>query len=524
MRFDAERQGLFRRSHEAGRILSGDGPDPFASAANAAAPGRWPTFFAQQGTTVLNQERYRQFALLLAVTVGWLAHTAPAAAVVTPLARYNFDDATANDSFGGLHGTLNGPATIVNDVTRGSMVLNLTGTDSNENSSFVAIADPMGKLNFGPADSRSATLAAWVFMNASVNHNTIFSQGEWRNGLSLTVKGDTATSPGPGGTPPTTVDDLLWVGEPAVFSSAPVPIQQWTHVAATFAPNGTNTDVAYYVNGVARGSGQMGNVEAPVNGSAIGREWRNATVGDIRWIWGGRIDDLMIFESALDSAGVIDAMNGNVTTPVSDVLELQVNAVSGAVTMRNTTASPIAISAYRITSDGQSLDTSGWDPIATGVPVDGFPQGNGNGNGWELAPNASAKELEEWFLTSSSTIAATNGSVSLGSASFPTVNVGDHDNNGIVDTADYVLWRKNGLDQTQYNNWRSNFGKRKGTQDLFFQYTLGDGTVKTGTVVYVTSGSSAAVSAVFVPEPATAALLLVAVLFGVLRRGPRQRI
>ena len=62
----------------------------------------------------------------------------------------------------------------------------------------------------------------------------------------------------------------------------------------------------------------------------------------------------------------------------------------------------------------------------------------------------------------------------------------------------------------QYINWKSNFGKRKGTQDLVFEYTLADNTVKTGTVVYATSASSLLTGSAVVPEPAAAGLLLVA--------------
>jgi hypothetical protein len=415
------------------------------------------------------------------------------------------------------------------------MVLNLTGTDANENSSFVTISDPMGKLNFGPSDTRSTTLAAWVYMNASVNHNTIFSQGEWKNGISLTVKGDTATSPGPGGTPPTTVDDLLWVGDASTFSSAPVPIQQWTHVAATFTPNGTNTDVAFYVNGVARGGGQFGGIEAPVNGSAIGREWRNATLGDIRWIWGGRIDDLMVFESALDLAGIVDAMNGNVAVPNLDVLQLQVDPVDGEVQLKNTSANPITLNSYRITSATSALNAAGWNPVSNGNELPSqFPLGNGSGNGWEVAENPNNGELVEWYLTGNSTLNP-DQSLYLGTAFNPagvhdvalrytvadlTVKTGDveymavtapgvpgdYNNDGTVNAADYVVWRDRiglisdlpndliggTIDDDQYNQWRANFGK--------------------------TSTGGPAIGAALVPEPATLGLLMIAAIAGTILR------
>jgi hypothetical protein len=61
---------------------------------------------------------------------------------------------------------------------------------------------------------------------------------------------------------------------------------------------------------------------------------------------------------------------------------------------------------------------------------------------------------------------------------------GDYNNNGVVDAADYVLWRKNpgayGGDPAGYTTWRTNFGTHSG------------------------SGSGLGTSAV--PEPATIAL------------------
>jgi hypothetical protein len=85
---------------------------------------------------------------------------------------------------------------------------------------------------------------------------------------------------------------------------------------------------------------------------------------------------------------------------------------------------------------------------------------------------------------------------------------GDYNQNGKVDAADYVVWRKNNgttnslpndpiggtIGQPQYDNWRSHFGQTAG------------------------SGSGAGVNAA-VPEPATLVLLMFAVAFWCPRRG-----
>ena len=74
---------------------------------------------------------------------------------------------------------------------------------------------------------------------------------------------------------------------------------------------------------------------------------------------------------------------------------------------------------------------------------------------------------------------------------------GDYNNDGVVDTADYVVWRK-GLGtnyaQTDYDVWRAHFGQTAG------------------------SGTSATVNAA-VPEPTALLLLTLAATCWCLRRG-----
>jgi hypothetical protein len=61
--------------------------------------------------------------------------------------------------------------------------------------------------------------------------------------------------------------------------------------------------------------------------------------------------------------------------------------------------------------------------------------------------------------------------------------VGDHNQDGTVDAADYVFWRKADGTQTEYDTWRAHFGQTAG------------------------SGSGASANAA-VPEPATLAMLI----------------
>jgi hypothetical protein len=74
---------------------------------------------------------------------------------------------------------------------------------------------------------------------------------------------------------------------------------------------------------------------------------------------------------------------------------------------------------------------------------------------------------------------------------------GDYNHDGVVDAADYVVWRKNDGTQEGYDRWRANFG----AQSL----AIGAG-----------SGSSSNVTA---PEPATLVLLMLAAVVRCLRQG-----
>lgn len=71
---------------------------------------------------------------------------------------------------------------------------------------------------------------------------------------------------------------------------------------------------------------------------------------------------------------------------------------------------------------------------------------------------------------------------------------GDFNNDGTVDTADYVVWRKTGGSQDDYNTWRANFGQS------------------------ISGSGSGARAIAGVPEPAALALLMFAVAVQGLRR------
>jgi PEP-CTERM motif-containing protein len=235
-------------------------------------------------------------------------------------------------------------------------------------------------------------------------------------------------------------------------------------------------------------------------------------------------------DSAVDDATLVS------NNTVTQVLYVEVNTTNGTVRLRNQTGATVNIDYYEITSAQNSLNAS-WAGFQNANPaISGFPQGNGTGNGWEKAGGSNSGVLSESFLTGNSAV-VNNANLSLGTAfnlggaqqlqfkygSVLSVNppqTGDYNNNGVVDAADYVLWRKGGplandpspgVQPSDYNQWRAAFGNASGP--------TGPGTLITGGVIYVTSASGSAV-----PEPATVLLVGVgiALLTGVNLRKNRS--
>jgi hypothetical protein len=146
--------------------------------------------------------------------------------------------------------------------------------------------------------------------------------------------------------------------------------------------------------------------------------------------------------------------NVNFTLQQIQSLILDVNTATGAMTIRNSSGSPIDITGYRITSVAGSLNSANWtglDFLEGGIPGDGV------GVGWDRSGGAGSNALSEINL-SGSRLMANNTSFSLGNA-----------------------FRTSGVT----------------TQDLIFFFSTTAGEIRRGVLNFNTTSASGAV-----PEPA----------------------
>jgi hypothetical protein len=214
--------------------------------------------------------------------------------------------------------------------------------------------------------------------------------------------------------------------------------------------------------------------------------------------------------------GYIDKVDVQVTNAKNVLLFLEVNTTTGQTTLKNQTGSPVNVDYYQVTSATGALNSTAWNSLQE-QNVAGFPAGNGSGNGWEQFGGSSANVIGESYLTGSSDV-SNNAAINLGAAfnvggahnlifSYgATARTGDYNNDGTVNAADYVLWRKkNGqnaslpndltagtVNDDDYFVWSANFGNTTGPSSLI-----------TGFVRYVTSGSG---SGSAIPEPTSVVL------------------
>ena len=237
-----------------------------------------------------------------------------------------------------------------------------------------------------------------------------------------------------------------------------------------------------------------------------------------------------INKAAFTGSEWLSLVEVEVYVPLQEVprIGLQVNRTTGNVSLVNNFSESFSTDFYRISSAGNSLNAASWNSL----DAQNFDSiGGGEGESWDIAGGIDTGEsqvgvLAEAFLQGSSPFGA-SASHTLGAAYNTTVDAqdlvfeyrdadtgealqgfveyvmtesvdGDYNHNGIVDAADYTVWRdslnqtgaglaadgdgNNVVNQDDYTYWKNRFGNTSG------------------------SGSSAVSAAV--PEPSALALAL----------------
>jgi hypothetical protein len=140
------------------------------------------------------------------------------------------------------------------------------------------------------------TIECWVYLTATTNWSRIidFGNGSGSNNVLFSTSAGTSGSPG------------FYVGGSQYQANGTVPLNQWTHLAATLS--GTNATI--YINGVASGTATFptpANVTRSLN-----------YIGRSNWGWGdpapeGSFDDLRIWSVAKTGPQLIAEMNSELT-------------------------------------------------------------------------------------------------------------------------------------------------------------------------------------------------------------------
>jgi hypothetical protein len=279
--------------------------------------------------------------------------------------------------------------------------------------------------------------------------------------------------------------------------SGQLPIPPTTSVPSTlFGNTTTNRAVQFEMNRV---SATQTRYEMRLDNNVVA----SSTVANSVANWVTSFDQIS-FSTGFNQG--LDVLVDNVRLESSTVpLRLVVNKVTGAVSIRNDSGNAISFDYYQITSAGGALRTANgqWNSL-NDQNLNPVNSGTAPGESWDESAGASATLLSEVFLLGQTSIAP-GGSVALGSAynaaifgandgdltfsysakGQPTLSPGkvlyttavgvsgDYNNDGVVNAADYTMWRDalgtsttlpndttpGSVVQADYNVWVANYGQ-----------------------------------------------------------------
>jgi hypothetical protein len=196
------------------------------------------------------------------------------------------------------------------------------------------------------------------------------------------------------------------------------------------------------------------------------------------------VNDLRILNGASDTVAVPDEVNegtgdyGLINLDPTKVYNISLTLER--FTLETTADTILATLTVKDRATGQEYSLSDYEPITNMGNPDGI-----SSDDWDYFAISNTSTVDDFdFVMDNFTIEVIGSNVGL---------AGDYNNDGSVDAADYVVWRKNNINGEQgYNDWRTNFGR--------------------------TAGSGSGLPAGAVPEPTGVALLIMAGLLGTAAR------
>ncbi|MCO6047153.1 dockerin type I domain-containing protein [Aeoliella sp. ICT_H6.2] len=268
-------------------------------------------------------------------------------------------------------------------------------------------------------------------------------------------------------------------------SQIPVPDSDWHHVVYSR----TGDDYVYYYDGVKTEISTLASLIPSPERLTIGMSGPGINN------FSGLLDDVAWFDEGLDQSQVNSVMAGDFSEFIN-LLDLQVNTTTGIVTLSNANDAPISIDGYQIQSASNSLDPVAWNSLDE-QGLDSL--GDGAGESWFQGGGSNAGDVSEGFLLGTTTLDH-NEAISLGNLYDETVDgqdlvfrftsdsgtfrgkvsyvsggvTGDYNEDGLVNLADYVVWRNNlgasvapgtgadgngdgTINAADYSEWKNNF-------------------------------------------------------------------
>jgi hypothetical protein len=296
-------------------------------------------------------------------------------------------------------------------------------------------------------------------------------------------RGTPGTFPGGGAASGLVISEIMY--DPA---STPETAWEWVEVmnntgsdvdfGATKYVLDDDDDASFATANITSGTIAQGAVGVLFNASAS-----SSTLANMQAAWGAGVNFIPV-------TNWTDLTNGGDTIAIWSSLASYQAETQSSMSPRRTTSNAAAVVAY------DNSAAAGWpaNNNAGSIFMPNLTATPSAGGSWLRSDNTNSSPPQPVFAEVVDHPGGDTGSPGF-VPGIATQLAGDFDGNGIVDAADYVIWRNNAGPASDYTLWRANFGK--------------------------TAGAGSVVDAASVPEPSNYAMSLIAILVATISFSPR---